>query len=115
MGHKIFVSYKYADDDVKNLNYSGSDTNQAYFANITEEEWNKVLLISYYGYGYINNNVNHTDLKWYTITQFMIWQVIPHGYDIYFTDKLNGKKITKYTSEIAEINSLISLSKYVDT
>lgn len=91
----------------KNLNYSGSDTNQAYLANITEEEWNKVLLISYYGYGYINNNVNHTDLKWYTITQFMIWQVIPHGYDIYFTDKLNGKKITKYTSEIAEINSLI--------
>lgn len=59
---------------------------------MTEEEWEKISLIAYYGYGYFDSKVNHTDLKWYSVTQFMIWQVVPHGYDIYFTDKLDGKK-----------------------
>ena len=91
----------------KNNVYVGSDFNQAYIANMTEEEWEKISLIAYYGYGYFDSKVNHTDLKWYSVTQFMIWQVVPHGYDIYFTDKLDGKKIVKYTEEIREIEDLV--------
>lgn len=92
----------------KNKVYIGSDVNQPYLSNMTEEQWNKILLISYYGYGYSDNNVDHTALKWYSVTQFMIWQVSPNGYDIYFTDKLNGKRVTKYTNEINEIEELIA-------
>ena len=47
----------------KNKVYIGSDVNQPYLSNMTEEQWNKILLISYYGYGYSDNNVNHTALK----------------------------------------------------
>ena len=54
-----------------------------------------------YGYG------NHTDIHWYTVTQYLIWQTVPHGYDIYFTDTLNGNRITKYTNEINELNRLV--------
>lgn len=91
----------------KNNVYVGSDFNQAYIANMTEKEWERISLIAYYGYGYFDSKVNHTDLKWYSVTQFMIWQVVPHGYDIYFTDKLDGKKIVKYTEEIREIENLV--------
>lgn len=84
--------------------YPGQDYNQAYVANMTEEQWRRIELLAYYGYGY----GNHTDIHWYTVTQFMIWQVVPHGYDIFFTDRLNGNRITKYTDEINELNRLVS-------
>lgn len=91
----------------KNNIYVGSDTNQYEFAKISENDWNRINLIAYYGYGYSDENTNHEDLKWYSVTQYMIWQLVPNAYNIYFTDKLDGKKITKYSKEIDEINNLI--------
>lgn len=82
----------------------GSDMNQSEFASISKDEWKRVSLLAYYGYGYSG----HTDIKWYTITQFMIWQTVNNGYDIYFTDTLNGKRISKYTSEMKEMEELIA-------
>lgn len=64
----------------------------------------RIKLLSYFGYGY----QNHTDSKWYAITQLMIWQTIVNNDDIYFTDGLNGKRINIYTDEINEINNLIN-------
>ena len=97
----------------KNNSYVGSDTNQYEFAKISEDDWKKINLIAYYGYGYRDANVNHEDLKWYSVTQYMIWQIVPNGYNIYFTDKLDGKKITKYSKEINEIKDLIDKHKVV--
>lgn len=87
-----------------NKNINGYDNNQYSYANIDYSTWNKIMLISYYGYGY----QNHTDIKWYVVTQFMIWKVTSPDTNIYFTSTLNGKKITKYESEMNEINNLIS-------
>ena len=84
--------------------YQGQDFDQSYIANITNEQWRRISLLAYYGYGY----ANHTDIKWYSVTQFLIWQTVPHGYDIYFTDKLDGNRITKYTDEINELNRLVA-------
>lgn len=64
----------------------------------------RIKLLAYFGYGY----QNHTDSKWYAITQFMIWQTIVNNDDIYFTGGLNGKRINIYTDEINEINNLIN-------
>ena len=64
----------------------------------------RIKLLAYFGYGY----QNHTDSKWYAITQLMIWQTIVNNDDIYFTDGLNGKRINIYTDEINEINNLIN-------
>lgn len=82
----------------------GSDMNQSEFASISPDVWRRISLLAYYGYGYSN----HTNIKWYTITQFMIWQTVNNGYDIYFTDTLNGKKIVKYASEMREMEDLIA-------
>lgn len=84
--------------------YPGQDYDQSYVANMTEDQWRRIELLAYYGYGY----GNHTDLKWYSVTQFLIWQTAPHGYDVFFTDSLNGNRITKYTDEINELNRLVN-------
>ena len=72
--------------------------------NISSETLNKINDIIGFGYGYLN----HTDLKWYAITQLMIWQTVEPNSEFYFTDTLNGNKIEPYNSEINEINNLIN-------
>ena len=89
----------------ENLTYTGYDDSDAYLlSNITKEQWQRVQLLAYYGYGY----GNHTDQHWYSVTQFMIWQTVPRGKDIYFTDTLNGNRIVKYQSEMQELNNLVA-------
>ena len=62
--------------------------------NLTEEQIDYMNLIAYYGYEY----ENHTDLKWYGITQFLIWKSLDLD-DIYFTETSSGGKITAYIEE----------------
>lgn len=82
----------------------GQDYDQELVANLSESDWNRINLLAYYGYKY----GNHTDLKWYAVTQLLIWQTVEPDWDIYFTDKLNGKKIDKYLDEINELNNLVA-------
>ena len=91
-----------------NETYTGQDYDQSYVSNMTQAQWRRIQLLAYYGYGYSDSSVDHSDLKWYSVTQVMIWQTVPHGMDIYFTDTLNGNKITRYTSEMQEMENLLS-------
>lgn len=72
--------------------------------NIDENTWKKLSLIAHFGYGY----QNHTEQKWYAITQLMIWQEVEPTKDFYFTSSLNGPKIEIYQEEMNEINNLIN-------
>ena len=67
---------------------TGYDSDWAIVSNMTQAQWNRVSQLAYYGYGYQDASHNHTDIKWYVITQFMIWHSVPTEYDIYFTDTL---------------------------
>ena len=71
--------------------------------NLSESQIDKISKIAHFGYGY----KNHTDPKWYAITQFMIWKESANG-DYYFTDSLNGNRIDKFNDEMNEINNLIN-------
>ena len=75
--------------------------------NISNEALNKIIDIIGFGYGYPGHN---DDLKWYAITQLMIWQVVEPNSEFYFTDTLNGNKINTYDYDIKIINSLINES-----
>lgn len=86
-----------------NETYKSYTDNQYKHLGISENVWNRISWIAYYGYGY----KNHTEDKWYAITQIMIWRVIEPDAEFYFTDKLDGKKITTYDKEIKEINKLV--------
>ena len=72
--------------------------------NIDDETLKRISLIAYYGYNYDN----HTDDKWYAITQLMVWRETNKNDQFYFTDKLNGNKINKFEDEINEINTLVN-------
>lgn len=89
----------------ENKTLTGYDNNQYDYGNIPYYAWEKIMLISYYGYGY----QNHTDKKWIAITQFMIWKILSPESTLYFTDTLNGNQITKYETEMNEINELVRL------
>lgn len=68
------------------------------YLNYSNDVIRRIELLSYYGYGY----GSRTASKWYVITQYLIWHTIS-GDNVYFTDKLNGKRITKYINEINEL------------
>ncbi len=72
--------------------------------NISDEVLKKISLIAYYGYNY----ENHTDSKWYAITQLMIWRETNKNDQFFFTDTLNGNRISRFEDEINEINNLVN-------
>lgn len=72
-------------------------------SNLSKEQIERIKLISYYGWTY----PNHTEQKWYAITQFMIWEESYPYAQYYFSNTLGGPKVIKYTSEMNEINNLI--------
>ena len=78
-----------------------NSTNNPY--NLNESQIDRISKIAHFGYGY----KNHTEPKWYAITQMMIWKETGPG-DYYFTDYLNGNKINIFQDEMNEINNLVN-------
>ena len=87
---------KYTDNFAKNLGLSDS-------------LWEKINLISYYGYQYKDDTHNHMDSKWYYITQMLIWQNVSPEARFYFTDTFKGNiNSTLFINEINEIYDLVN-------
>lgn len=73
-------------------------------SNFTNEQIKNMTLISHFGYGY----KNHTDMKWYAITQLLLWEVAdPNGY-YYFSSYKNGPAVNTFQNEINEIKTLVN-------
>ena len=73
----------------------------------TKEQWDRISLLAYYGYQYNENGYDHSSNKWYAITQVMIWRTTNPESDIYFTDKLNGNRISSFDDEIVEMEKIL--------
>ncbi len=80
------------------------DSDYAAVTHMSQEQWNRVLLLAYYGYQY----GSHVEAKWYALTQLMIWRTVDPVSDMYFTDYLDGNRIALYENEMAELEQLIS-------
>lgn len=70
---------------------------------LSKEQINRINLLSYYGYGF----QDHTDINWYGITQYLIWETLGLD-DIYYTDTSYGNKVLKNVDEINELNELVN-------
>lgn len=76
------------------------DTNVNYLSQVAKE---RIAMLAHFGYGY----KNHTDIKWYAVTQLLIWkEANPEG-DYFFTEYLNGPRISLYENEINEMYNLV--------
>lgn len=75
---------------------------------LTTSKFEKIKLIAYYGYGYKDNNVDHTDKKWYGITQVMIWRIMRPDLTWTFKSSRNASPNKNlYSKEVSEINKLV--------
>lgn len=77
--------------------------------NITEDQYERVKLLAFYGYMYKHKGIDHTDKKWYGITQVLIWRTMRPDLNWTFKADRNSKpNASLYSSELKEINNLIS-------
>lgn len=95
--------FSYCVEPFAMFNENGVYTSSIAASNLTEEQMERIKKIIYFGYQY----GNHTDPKWYAVTQYMVWKESDYSGDVYFTDSLNGNRIEMFENEIAEINTLI--------
>lgn len=88
--------------------YDVFDYSYANILHISDDVWERVSLLSYYGFDYVDDEFNHTEYKWYTITQVLIWKTLYPEYEIYFTRTLNGTRDDDlFRNEIDELESLV--------
>lgn len=87
----------------ENTSYKGYDYNYESILKMSKEDWQRISLLAYYGYGY----PGHTDSKWYPITQILIWQTIDKEATFYYTKTYKGERTVKFTSEINELEKLV--------
>lgn len=73
------------------------------YLNISTEKYKRIKEIAYFGYNY----KDHTDLKWYAITQIMLWKEMDEDADIYYANKFKGERIERFQKEEKEIETLI--------
>lgn len=92
-----------------NSSYNKYTNNFAKYLGLSDELWEKINLISYYGYQYKDDTHNHMDPKWYYITQMLIWQNVSPKARFYFTDTFKGNvNSTLFANEIKEIYNLVN-------
>ena len=72
--------------------------------NFTKNQIEDMTLIAHFGYGY----QNHTEDKWYAITQMMIWEIAEPNANYYFSTTKNGPPTSIYNNEKLEIQALVN-------
>lgn len=78
------------------------------YYNLSEELWNRVKKIAYFGYNFKDKYHDHTADYWFVVTQVLIWKELTSDEEIFFTDKLNGNKISLFEEELNELRNLVN-------
>ena len=101
----VYCLQPFVDIDNNLPYYNIARSDYEIYLNMSKEQFRKINLYAYYGYGY----GNHTGQKWYAITQLMIWRTADPSSDFFFTNTLNGtRNDSLYASEIAELENLVN-------
>ena len=86
--------------------YNVTDEDYAGAQNLTSEQYDRIKLLAYYGYGY----GNHTSTDWVSVTQVLIWRTTRPDLDIYFSWESNAQNRDDsiFVDKIDELNKLVA-------
>lgn len=91
-------------DLVENIEYAGYDSYDSIFE-LTEEQWDRVKLYAYYGYGF----GKHKEQKWISITQMSIWRYLYPNDRFEWIDNTSDKNIIQpFDKEVEELEGLVN-------
>lgn len=102
--NRIIYSIEYDNDKEGAARDDYDDTFDYSEANLTKEQAALANLIGYYGYNYQDENYDHTDIKWYAVAQYLIWQTESENN---LVDIVNQDGESIFASEIAEMEKLL--------
>lgn len=86
----------------------GDYNEETIYNDFTSSVKDKIKLYAYYGYGYKDGKYDHTNIKWYAITQYLIWVTQAPYFDHYFVDSLESTTpIYPFENEIEELKGLV--------
>lgn len=75
----------------------------------TEEQFNIIKLLMYYGYGYVDSIHDHRDDLWYIVTQMAIWKTIEPEWEFNYIDISNEIILKdKFIKEELELFEMIN-------
>ena len=84
--------------------FTASSTLDELDLELTEEDWNQLRVITYYGYQYKGRE----GVRWYAATQFLVWEyLLQDTGEIYFIDEA-GEKVDPLKEEIEAIRKDVS-------
>lgn len=84
------------------------ETTDEFSTKLSVDQINKIKKLAYFGYGYQDEKYNHNDLKWYAITQYLIWLVQAPNIEHYFVNSISSTApLNIYDEEINELNRLV--------
>ena len=85
------------------LNSDGTYSKTSSPTNYTKEQIENMTLAAHFGYGY----KNHTEDKWYALTQMYIWKIAKPSAKYYYSSVKNGEKVEMFENETNELKQLI--------
>ena len=85
------------------LNSDGTYSSTTSPSNYTKSQIENMTLAAHFGYGY----KNHTEDKWYALTQMYIWKIAKPNAKYYYSSEKNGKKVEMFENETNELKNLI--------
>lgn len=96
----------------ENNHYDVTTEDIAGVLGITQDTWNEISKIAYYGYQYTDSTHDHTADKWYIAAQMLIWNKVNPSIASYFTNTLKGTRNDNILkAEQDEIMSLVNNHK----
>ena len=97
-------------------NYIIGKNNIIVSSKITKAKYDKIEALAFYGYSYKDDTIDHTDKKWYGITQVMIWRVMRPDLNWTFKETRNSKpNKTLYSKEVKELEKLANNFKTISS
>ena len=85
------------------LNSDGTYSSTTSPSNYTKSQIENMTLAAHFGYGY----KNHTEDKWYALTQMYIWKIAKPNAKYYYSSEKNGEKVEMFENETNELKNLI--------